>query len=291
MRQPSNEPRSAFFYRTFLPLRAEMIALLAASYRQYFKIALAHPSDTGEHPELWAWIQLQPAIHAAIQWIRDWYVLACDGENRKLVTLGNVPVLPGQTTVTTEIHLSKLTSPPSASPWRAPACLFGVSLALYGIGMLKPNHVPSRETAERLGPSHSRLLLKGAKRLFLWELEKTVETVRNEEIAAAGAIPSKTADGQKDELNKRNSKSSLKGLDGLSHKSVDLSQYMHNLTEKQQLALSLRLEYELSLGEVASRMGLDRKTAYEHIEAAKRKIDQAHSREKSKARHPKRKDE
>jgi hypothetical protein len=30
-------------------------------------------------------------------------------------------------------------------------------------------------------------------------------------------------------------------------------------------------------------MGLDRKTAYEHIEAAKRKVDQVHSAEKRKS--------
>jgi DNA-directed RNA polymerase specialized sigma24 family protein len=65
---------------------------------------------------------------------------------------------------------------------------------------------------------------------------------------------------------------------------ADLSRYMHNLTEKQRLAFSLKYEYQLGLAEIASRMGLDRKTAYEHIEAANRKIKQAYSGEKRKAR-------
>ena len=59
---------------------------------------------------------------------------------------------------------------------------------------------------------------------------------------------------------------------------------MDNLTEKQRLAFSLKCEYRLGLTEIASRMGLNRKTAYEHIEAAQRKIDQVHSNEKHKTR-------
>jgi predicted DNA-binding protein YlxM (UPF0122 family) len=66
---------------------------------------------------------------------------------------------------------------------------------------------------------------------------------------------------------------------------------MDNLTEKQHLAFSLRFEYGLGLAEVASRMGVDRKTAYEHIEAAKRKVNHARSKEKSKTHHAKRQDE
>jgi len=62
---------------------------------------------------------------------------------------------------------------------------------------------------------------------------------------------------------------------------------MDGLTEKQQLAFSLRLEYRLPLAEVASRMGIDRKTAYEHFQAASKKIDEARSNEKRKAKHTK----
>ena len=78
---------------------------------------------------------------------------------------------------------------------------------------------------------------------------------------------------------------------GSGDRKADFSQYMHNLTEKQQLAFSLKFEYELGLAEIASRMGLDRKTAYEHIEAAKRRIDQTRSNEKSKAHRLKGEDE
>ena len=100
---------------------------------------------------------------------------------------------------------------------------------------------------------------------------------------AAGAIPRETVSKQAEEASKRKvSKHGLKGIEGLVRK-ADLSQYMDNLTEKQRLAFSLKYEYELGLAEIASRMGLDRKTAYEHIEAARRKIDQARSNEKSKA--------
>jgi hypothetical protein len=184
--------KSSTFYRSFVPLRRQMVCVLADTYRRYFKLALAYPRDTGQNADRWAVIQLQTAIHAAIAWIGDWYVLACDGENRTLVILDNVPVGPGQTTVTREIDVSKLYSPPSASPWRAPAWLFGVSLPYFGIGVLKTNRMPDRESAERLGPSHTRLLLKGAKWVFLWELGKAIETVRNEEIAAAGTVRPET---------------------------------------------------------------------------------------------------
>ena len=87
VRQGSIDSKSAVFYRSFLPLRGDMVTLLADTYRQYFKLALAHASETRQDANLWAWIQLQPAIHAAIAWIGDWYVLACEGENRHLVTL------------------------------------------------------------------------------------------------------------------------------------------------------------------------------------------------------------
>jgi predicted DNA-binding protein YlxM (UPF0122 family) len=59
------------------------------------------------------------------------------------------------------------------------------------------------------------------------------------------------------------------------------------LTEKQHMAFSLKFEYGLGLAEIASRMGLDRKTAYEHIKSAGRKIDQGLSSDKRKARRAK----
>jgi DNA-directed RNA polymerase specialized sigma24 family protein len=74
-----------------------------------------------------------------------------------------------------------------------------------------------------------------------------------------------------------------KGTGGLVRKR-DLSQYMDRLTEKQHLAFSLRFEYELRLSEIASRMGINRKTADEHIKAAQKKVEQARSSDKRKAR-------
>jgi len=71
----------------------------------------------------------------------------------------------------------------------------------------------------------------------------------------------------------------LKGTQGLTRK-ADLSQYKQGLTERQELAFSLKWEYGLKLAEIASRMGIDRKTAYEHIEAAKKKMEETISNEK-----------
>jgi len=175
------------FYRHFLPLRKELVSLLTKSYRRYFKLALAHPRESGRAPDKWTLGQLRPAVREALQWIRDWYVLACDGENQNVRHIGSIDFAPDQ-----PVSLAiPTTLPPSAQPesWRAPAWLFQISLALVGIGPLKEKHVPANDSEERLGGAHTRLLLKGAQRVFLWELQAAIETVRNEEIVAAGAIP------------------------------------------------------------------------------------------------------
>ena len=70
-----------------------------------------------------------------------------------------------------------------------------------------------------------------------------------------------------------------KGTQGL-RKIHDFSCYYHVLTEKQQVAFSLKLEYEVGLSELASRMGISRKTASEHIHAANRKISHSLSNDK-----------
>lgn len=273
------------FYQRFVPLRNALVALLAESYRRYFKLALAHPRQAESDPDKWAWSQLQPAVGAALDLILDWYILACDGKNQFVRHIGSIPFVPGQT-----VSLSiPTTTPPFPPPesWRAPAWLFAISLAHVGIGPLKTRHVPARDSEQKLGAAHTRLLLKGTKRVFLWELEAAIDTVRNEEITAAGAIPVETVSGQTGGPSKREgSKYHLKGVEGLVRK-ADLSRYMDNLTEKQQLAFSLKYEYGLGLTEIASRMGLDRKTAYEHIKAAERKIDQVHSSERRKAKRAK----
>jgi hypothetical protein len=79
------------------------------------------------------------------------------------------------------------------------------------------------------------------------------------------------------------SKRSFKGTEGLGHKKADFSQYMADMTDKQQLAFSLKYEYELRLTAIASRMGIDRTTAREHLDAANRKLEQNRAFEKRKA--------
>jgi len=180
------EQKSGRFFRHFLPLREQMVVLLAESYRRYFKLALAHASQTKGDPDRWAWTQLQPVLHAALEWIREWYILACEGENQSVRHLGSMEFVPGGTaSLPIPATVPQLPLPTS---WRAPAWLFQISLALVGVGPLKQHHVPRTDSAERLGEAHTRLLLKGARRVFLWELGTASQTVRNEETAAAGAI-------------------------------------------------------------------------------------------------------
>jgi DNA-directed RNA polymerase specialized sigma24 family protein len=213
-----------------------------------------------------------------LEWIRDWYILACDGEKRYIRLAGSAPVVPGQT-----ISFSVPTAvPPLLAPesWRAPAWLFLVAPE-GGIRLLRSEHVPARDSEQRLGAAHTRLLLKAARRVFLRVLAEAIERVRNEETAAASAIPAVTVGNETGQRNSR-PKNWLKGTEGLVRK-ADFSPYMSGLTEKQQLAFSLKYEYELGLTEIASRMGLNHKTAYDHIEAAKRKVDQTISSERRKA--------
>ena len=64
------------------------------------------------------------------------------------------------------------------------------------------------------------------------------------------------------------------GFDGLQRKYVDMSGYLAqaDLTDRQRQCFSLRKEYDLSLEEVAGRLRIDRKTAYEHIHDAEKKL-------------------
>jgi hypothetical protein len=277
--------RKGPFDRHLLPLLKDLASLFASTYRRYFKLALAHPQQSGSDPHEWALHQLERAVGMTLEWLRNWYMLACDGSNQYVQPVGSVPFQPGQT-----VSTSILLNPPEiASPesWRAPAWLFAVG-PIVGIGTLKTKHVPPTDSEERLSAAHTRLLLKGARRVFLWKLGAEIETVRNEEIAAAGAIPPPTIPVRTSESGKRkSSKREFKGTEGLGRKVSDFSRYMDGLTEKQQLAFSLRLEYRLPLTEVASRMEIDRKTAYEHFLAASKKIDEARSNEKRKAKHAK----
>jgi hypothetical protein len=198
-RQGSGQDKKAAFYRAFWPLQSQMIGVLGQTYRRYMRLALAHANKLGVDPATWAGLQLLPAVNAALYWMRDWYILACDGENQRVRHLATVPVVPGA-----EASISLSAPPPLDSmPWRAPAWLFGISLAMFGVGRMKQKHIPNKESGEKLGPSHSRLLLKGAKRVFMWELGKALQVIANEEVAAAGAVRTETAQNAIRQPNKR----------------------------------------------------------------------------------------
>jgi hypothetical protein len=183
---PINQKTDSF-YRYLLPLRELLSSLLANSYRMYFNLALTHQRQAGHNPDEWARFHLQPAIVATVEWLRDWYILACDGDNQWVRNVASTEFVTGQTVL---LPIS-ITAPPLPSPksWRAPAWLFEISLVVLGIGVLKSQHVPPTDSEQKLGASHTRLLLKGARRVFLWQLEDLLERARNEEIAAASAIP------------------------------------------------------------------------------------------------------
>jgi hypothetical protein len=265
--------KTSTFYRHFVPLRKNLISLLALTYRRYFKLALAHPRQIGHDPDKWAQSQVQPAFVTSLECIRDWYILACEG--RQLI--GTVEYRPEQTV---SLPLQP-TDPPPPESWRAPAWLFQVSAALVGVGPLKTEHVPETDSEQKLTAPHTRLLLKGGRRVFLWELTAAIERARNEETAAAGAIPTLTVGGEQAREPKK-PKHWLKGIEGLTRR-ADLSRFKQGLTERQELAFSLKYEYQVGPAELAARMGIDRKTASEHIEAADRKIKQLHSSEKARA--------
>jgi RNA polymerase sigma factor (sigma-70 family) len=273
--------RTGPFHRHLAPLLKELVSALAGAYRRYFKLALAHPGQVGDDPNGWALAHLQPFVIATIDWIRDWYMLACDGLNRYVQPVGSVPFQPGQTaSISILVDPQEIASPKS---WRAPSWLFAVG-AVVGIGPLKTQNVPARDSEEKLSAAHTRLLLKGVRRVFLGMLVVAIETVRNEEIAAAAAFPSSTVFARSSEPeNRKRAKHQPKGTEGLGQKKADLSQYMLEMTDKQRLAFSLKYEYELRLTEIASRMGIDRTTAREHLDAANRRLRQNRAFEKRKA--------
>jgi len=186
------------FYRHLVPLRQRLVGLLATSYRQYFKLTLAHPNQTSSDPHAWACSQLQHVMNVAVEWIQRWYILACDGENESVRHVGSVDFVPGGT--------ASVPIPATVPPlprWQAPGWLFQISLALVGVGPLKQQNIPNTDSEEKLGEAHTRLLLKGARRVFLWELGSAFETARNEETAAAGGIRVEAMIGQKRRTIKR----------------------------------------------------------------------------------------
>jgi DNA-directed RNA polymerase specialized sigma24 family protein len=272
------ETKCSIFYKHFFPLLREPVDLLADMYRRCLKVALAHPRDAGPNPHDWAWCQVQFALNLTFEWIRDWYILACDGENQHVRHLAAIECVPGQTISVSVPTTAPPTEPPQS--WCAPAWLFRV-YPVVGMALIRSEHVPSWESEKRLGAAHTRLLLKWARRMLLGLLREAIQTVHDEEIAAAGALPAEKA-GERTEESVKTPKHWLKGFEGL-RKQRDLSQYdqyMDGLTEKQRMALSLRLEYGCRPAEIAIRMGISRKTAWEHLQAAQAKIDQLRSNDK-----------
>jgi len=272
------EQRSGAFNRHFIPLLKDLASLFAGTYRRYFKLALAHPQQVQGDPHDWALQQFDAAVGVTLEWIRDWYILACDGSNRYMQPVASVPWQPGQTvSVPIPLNTPEIVS---AKSWRAPAWLFAVG-PMVGIGPLKEKHVPARDSEERLSAAHTRLLLKGAKRVFLSKLGADIDIVRNEEIAAAGAISPPTVAASEARDYKRTKHRPL-GTEGLGQKKADLSQYMQGMTKKQQMAFSLTYEHGLGPTEIASRMRIDRKTLRGHLDGANRKLRQNRAFEKRK---------
>lgn len=177
--------RSGRFYGRFVPLLDKLVVLFTDTYRRYFKLALAHPTECGTDAHEWAWTHLQNGVASVFEWIQDWYVLACDGENRHVRRVASIPFVPGETaSVSTPITNSTFFD---AASWQAPAWLFLVS-PLMGFGPLKTKNVPDMQSEGRLSKAHTRLLLKGMRKVFLLKLADEIETTRNEETAAAGTL-------------------------------------------------------------------------------------------------------
>jgi hypothetical protein len=166
--------------------------------------------------------------------VADWYILACSGENRLIQPIVSVCVDPG-TTATLTIPIGAPSLPPERS-WRAPAWLFSVFPPLTGIGRMKQNHVPATDSEEELSAAHSRFILKGARRVFLWELAAAIETIRDEETAAAAAVPARVS--EQPQATKKKRARQFRGVEALGQKKADLARYTDTLTDKQQLARS-----------------------------------------------------
>jgi DNA-binding CsgD family transcriptional regulator len=69
----------------------------------------------------------------------------------------------------------------------------------------------------------------------------------------------------------------------LPEKQTDLSNYFDQaqLTDRQRECVSLKLEYGMTVTDIADRLGITRKTVDEHVEAAERKIEIARARERA----------
>jgi DNA-directed RNA polymerase specialized sigma24 family protein len=273
--------KSDRFYSRFLPLIEKLATVFTETYRRNFKMALANPQECSADPHEWALNQLQVGVVPVFEWIQDWFVLACDGENRHVRPVVSIPAVPGQT-ISTPIPTGSQPTFDTKS-WRAPAWLFVIS-PLMGCGPLKATNVPKTDSDERLSGPHTRLLLKWMRRMFLRKLVMEIGTARNEETAAAGAVAAHNEHDHTNSPSKRASKSTPKGFDGLGQEWMDMSRYKADLTDKQWMAFALKHAYGLGPAQISSRMGIHRKTVDEHLEAAEKKLNQLYSNEKRKVK-------
>lgn len=179
--------RAAALYRELARWRRDLVCLLADAYRRYVRLALAHAAGLPHDPAGEAWLWLQPAVQAGVAEMRQWFMLACDGENESVRHIGTMAAAPGET-VSLPIPAAA-PAPPPASVWRAPSWAFLVFPAATGIGPIKTVHVPDANADGRLNAAFTRLIFGGACRLFLLELQSAAQRVRDEEIAAAAAVP------------------------------------------------------------------------------------------------------
>lgn len=188
------------FFRRHFPLRSESVGFLAEMYRRFFRVAIAHPGETDPNTHQWAWEQLQPSVRVTVEWIRNWYALACDGENERLRHIGSAEFEPNQT-VSIDVRLDVPSLP--VARWCAPSWLFQVSWLFAGIQQMRSDHVPDTNTEKRLNRAQTRLLLTGARRAFLLQLRGAIERVRNEETIVAVAVPPERVSARTRVANKR----------------------------------------------------------------------------------------
>lgn len=176
------------FYSRFMPLLANLAVTFGETYRRLFKLAIANPRDCGLDPHDWVWGQLQASTSVAFEWICDWWVLACEGENRYVRRAASTPFVPGETV---SAQISTTVYPwPQSDVWCAPCWTFLIFPP--AILRMKTKHVPDTNSDLKLSPAHTRLILKAMRRVFRMKLAMEIDQARNEEMAVAGAIPVQT---------------------------------------------------------------------------------------------------
>ena len=180
--------KSAVLYRGLALWRRDLVRILGEGYRRYVRLTLGHAVTISRDPTEEAWLWLQPAIQAGIAEMRQWIMLACDGENDTVRHIGTVALVPNETV---RMSIPTALQPPLlSSTWRVPSWVFWAYTPATGIGPLKMEHVPNPGTEDKLSDAFTKLIFCGARRLFLLELRRASEHVRDEEIAAISASPS-----------------------------------------------------------------------------------------------------